>query len=64
MQAILTRLFQIGPLLFGLLIFAPMFAAFADVFELAMPFGLTALQAGLITGGVYGLIATMRGRWL
>jgi hypothetical protein len=60
----IKALFFIGPLLFGLAFLAPLTAQAMDRLGLSAPMGLTALQFGLILGGVLGLIATIRGRWV
>jgi hypothetical protein len=62
--SIITSLFSIGPLLFGLIIMAPFIAALMGLAGISAPFGLTPLQTGLIIGFVWGSIATKRGSWI
>jgi len=64
MAKLLSAGFFIGPLLFGLLFIAPLFAQVAQRFDLNLPLNIAPITAGLILGGVLGLIATVRGRWL
>lgn len=64
MQAVITFLMKLGPLLFGIGFIAPVLATFADDLGIVMPMGLTSLQAGLIVGSVTGAIATWRRSWL
>jgi ABC-type dipeptide/oligopeptide/nickel transport system permease component len=63
-MSVIKALFVIGPLLFGLAFLAPLTAQLIERFGWAAPLGLTPLQFGLILGGLLGLIATIRGRWV
>ena len=64
MQKLLTMLFAIGPILFGLGIFAPVFAALVEAGGIALPLNISPIVAGLGIGLVLGAIASMRGRWI
>jgi hypothetical protein len=64
MQRLLSGLFTIGPILFGLGFFAPVFAAFVNATNLPLPLGLDPLHAGLAIGFILGTIAAKRGTWI
>ena len=64
MRRILSSLFTIGPLLFGLGFVAPVTAALLHSFGITLPYSLNTLYAGLAVGLIWGLIATKRGSWL
>ena len=53
-----------GPVFFGLGFIAPLVAQSLDAAEIAAPFGLGTLQAGLVVGLGLGLVAKLRGSWL
>jgi ABC-type dipeptide/oligopeptide/nickel transport system permease component len=57
-------LFFFGPLFFGFAFLAPLIAQIVQRLDLSSPFALSPLQFGLIVGGVLGLIATYRGKWI
>lgn len=63
-SALLTRLFAIGPILFGIGIFAPVFAALVKASGLGLPFGVNPLYVGLGIGVAWGAIAAKRGSWI
>lgn len=56
--------FAVGPLLFGLGFLAPLIAQSLEALSLTPPMGLSPLALGLAVGGVLGLIANIRGRWV
>lgn len=60
----LKSLFFIGPLLFGFAFLAPLIAQIMQRFDLVAPLSLSPLAFGLIIGGILGLIATFRGKWI
>jgi hypothetical protein len=64
MQKIISSLFEIGPLLFGVGFVAPVFAALVEASGYTLPFAIAPLHAGLVLGIIAGLIATKRGSWI
>ena len=64
MQQILTGLFRVMPLLFGLGFLAPLLAQIIERFGWGLPNGLTPLVLGLVVGGLWGSFATLTGRWI
>jgi len=64
MQTLLKALFSIGPILFGLGFFAPVFAAFVDAAGIALPYDLPPLYCGLGLGFLLGAVASRRGSWI
>lgn len=64
MQALITRLFAIGPLLFGVAFMAPVIAALMNLVGLSAPFGISPLQLGLAIGIAWGGLASLRGTWI
>lgn len=61
---LIRKIFEWGPLLFGIGFVAPLVAQSLDAAEIAAPFGLTTLQLGLAIGIVSGTVAKLRGRWV
>ncbi|MEM6535802.1 MAG: hypothetical protein AAF613_09205 [Pseudomonadota bacterium] len=64
MAAIFKTIFEYGPLIFAFGFMAPLLAQIIEKTALTPPFGLTPLMTGLIVGGLYGLVAQIRGRWI
>jgi len=64
MFAILGLIFRFGALLFGLGFLAPLAAQIIERAGWSLPYGITPLMAGLGIGGVLGLAAQLRGRWI
>ncbi len=64
MQQILTGLFRVMPLLFGLGFLAPLLAQIIERFGWILPNGLSPLALGLAVGGLWGSFATLKGRWI
>lgn len=64
MQVAIKKLFLIMPLLFGIGFIAPLIDQTMRLWRWEAPWGLTPLTLGLIIGGVWGLYATIRGRWI
>lgn len=64
MQQILTGLFRVMPLLFGLGFLAPLLAQIIERSGWTPPNGLSPLVLGLLVGGLWGGFATVKGRWL
>lgn len=52
------------PLLFAFGFLVPVIMQIMQASQINAPFGLTTLTFALITGGGYGVIAQIRGRWL
>jgi hypothetical protein len=64
MQDAVRKLFVVMPLLFGLGFIAPLIAQLMAAADASAPFGIGNTAFGLALGGTWGLIATLRGRWL
>jgi len=64
MTSIIKTIFQFGPLIFGFGFMAPLIAQIIDRAQWSLPFGITPLVAGLTAGGVLGIAAQVRGRWI
>lgn len=64
MLTVLRHLFALGPLLFGLGFLAPLVAQTLIALNIDGVFGLPPLSIGLGVGGLYGLVAQLRGRWI
>ncbi len=64
MYAMIEKVMPWGPGFFGVLVFAPMFAAALDASGLALPGGVPNLGATLLAGFCWGLYAKTRGRWV
>lgn len=64
MAGVLRKLFAIMPFLFGLGFIAPLTAQIMSSVNVDAPLGLSNIAFGLLLGGVWGLIANIRGRWL
>lgn len=64
MQAALQKLFAILPFLFGIGFLAPLIAQAMAYWGWDAPLGLSRIAFGLVIGGIWGLIATLRGRWI
>lgn len=64
MQVALKKLFAIMPFLFGIGFIAPLIAQTMSVWDLNAPLGMERIVFGLLIGAVWGLYATVRGRWI
>lgn len=64
MAGVLRKLFAIMPFLFGLGFIAPLTAQIMSAAKIGAPFGLGNIAFGLLFGGLWGLVANIRGRWL
>lgn len=64
MFVIIEKLMPWGPVFFGVLIFAPMWAALMDASGVILPSGTPNLALTLVVGITWGFIAKTRGRWL
>jgi hypothetical protein len=63
-MAILKKLGDYGPVLFGVGFVAPLIAQSMDAASLSTPFGLPNIAFGLILGTSMGAVAKLRGRWV
>jgi len=65
MAAVLLRkLLDWMPFLFGIGFIAPLTAQTMIYWDIDAPLGLTPIGFGLLFGGLWGLYANIRGRWL
>jgi hypothetical protein len=64
METAAQKLFAVMPFLFGIGFIAPLIAQLMAYWDIAAPLGLGRIVFGLMIGGVWGAIATIRGRWL
>ncbi len=64
MQAAIRKLFQWMPFLFGIGFIAPLIAQGMAALGWDAPLGLSRIAFGLGIGGVWGLYAVWRGRWV
>ena len=63
-MSIVERAISWGPVAFGVLIFAPMWAAALDALNITLPYGITNLTLTMAIGLSWGLVAKLRGQWL
>ena len=61
---VLRVVFTLGPLIFGIGFLAPLIDQALRALGWPAPFGLTTLLFGLLVGGLLGVLATVRGRWV
>jgi hypothetical protein len=61
---VLKKLLLWMPFLFGIGFIAPLTAQLMTTWGIAAPLGLSPIAFGLIFGGLWGLYANIRGRWL
>jgi hypothetical protein len=64
MEKAVKALFSVMPLLFGLGFIAPLIAQSMARLNWPAPFGLSELAFGLAVGGIWGLYANIKGRWV
>jgi hypothetical protein len=64
MHAAIQKFFALMPLFFGIGFIAPLIAQSMAALHVAAPFGLSPVAVGLTVGALWGLYATLRGRWL
>ena len=64
MTTLLKTIFAYGPLIFGIGFLAPLIAQIIERGGLGSPFGLPTIVVGLALGGLMGLVAQLRGRWI
>lgn len=60
----LRKLLQWMPFLFGIGFIAPLTAQTMAYWQIDAPFGLSQTVFGLLFGGLWGLYANIRGRWI
>lgn len=63
-MAIIKKLGDYGPVLFGIGFIAPLIGQSLDAASLSAPLGLPNIALGLILGTSMGVVARMRGRWV
>lgn len=61
---IIRKLLLWMPLLFGIGFIAPLTAQLLTAFEMTGPLGMSPLAFGLAFGGLWGLYAQIKGRWI
>jgi hypothetical protein len=61
---VLKKLLLWMPFLFGIGFIAPLTAQLMTSWGIEAPLGLSPIGFGLIFGGLWGLYANIRGRWL
>ncbi|MEO0467038.1 MAG: hypothetical protein AAF216_10900 [Pseudomonadota bacterium] len=64
MLTFVKMIFRFGPLLFGIGFLAPLSAQVISTTNWTPPLGVSPLTIGLVFGGMYGLLAQIRGRWV
>ncbi len=64
MQATLKQVFYWLPFLFGIGFIAPLVAQTLAYWQWDAPWGLSRIAFGLLIGALWGLYATLRGRWI
>jgi hypothetical protein len=64
MVVLLKNLFKIMPFLFGIGFIAPLIAQSMAALHWPAPFGWSLVAFGLAVGGLWGLYANIRGRWI
>lgn len=64
METAVKKLFEIMPFLFGIGFVAPLIAQIVVAADVKAPLDMSPLALGLAIGGVWGLVANIRGRWL
>jgi hypothetical protein len=64
MEAAVKKLFAVMPFLFGVGFIAPLIAQSFAAWHMEAPLGMSRIAFGLAIGGVWGLLANIRGRWL
>ncbi len=64
METAAQKLFAVLPFLFGIGFIAPLIAQQMAYWDVAAPLGMGRIEIGLLIGGAWGAIATIRGRWL
>jgi tetrahydromethanopterin S-methyltransferase subunit E len=63
-MSLIEKLMPWGPVFFGLLIFAPMWATVMGSVGVELPYGTPNIVLTLIIGLIWGTSAKIRGRWL
>ncbi len=64
MEIALKKLFAVMPLFFGIGFIAPLIAQTMVAWHWDAPLGLSHVGFGLTIGALWGLYATLRGRWI
>lgn len=61
---LIELIFRFGALIFGIGFMAPLIAELIRLSGVTVPLGLSPLVAGLVLGGLFGLVAQLRGSWV
>ena len=61
---VIRKLLLWMPFLFGIGFIAPLTAQTMHYWDIDAPIGLSQIGFGLLFGGVWGLYANIRGRWI
>jgi hypothetical protein len=61
---VIRKLLQWMPFLFGIGFIAPLTAQTMAWWHIEAPLGLSRIGFGLLFGGLWGLYANIRGRWI
>ena len=64
MQGALQKLFSVMPLIFGIGFIAPVIAQSMALGGWEAPLGMERITFGLLIGALWGLYATIKGRWI
>lgn len=64
MEKILTAVLNFLPLIFAFGFVVPVMAQLMSAADIAAPFGLSTLVFALLVGGLWGLFAQIKGRWI
>jgi len=60
----LVKINEWGPVFFGVLIFGPMWSAALNAANITLASGVSNLALLMVAGGLWGLVAKIRGRWI
>ena len=64
MKTVLSRVFDVGPLIFAVGFLVPLISQIIQAFGWTPPYGLTPLQSGFLIAVPLGLLTMVRGRWI
>jgi hypothetical protein len=64
MEKSIKALFSILPLMFGVGFIAPLIGQAMAAWGWSAPMGMSHVGFGLLIGGLWGLYANLRGRWI
>ena len=63
-EKLLAQILKFLPLIFAFGFLVPVIAQGSEALGWTAPFGLSTLTFALIIGGIWGLVAQVRGRWI